>query len=88
MLKKSLTLFHELAAGVNVVHLSGLSPCSIGSGSFLQKLDGVEYIVGSRVAPQMAFLGHSLQYGGYSMGTWTPSGAAGATTYPSRCSVA
>eukprot|EP00418_Pyrodinium_bahamense_P093345 CAMPEP_0179031306 /NCGR_PEP_ID=MMETSP0796-20121207/11003_1 /TAXON_ID=73915 /ORGANISM="Pyrodinium bahamense, Strain pbaha01" /LENGTH=775 /DNA_ID=CAMNT_0020727495 /DNA_START=109 /DNA_END=2437 /DNA_ORIENTATION=+ len=65
VIKKTLALFHELAAGINIVHTSDRSPHLIVSGRLLLKNDMVKYILNNHASPQFGFLGHSLQYGKY-----------------------
>jgi len=65
VVKKTLALFHELAAGINIVHTSDRSPHLIVSGRLLLKNDMVKYILNNHATPQFGFLGHSLQYGKY-----------------------
>jgi len=65
VVKKTLALFHELAAGINIVHTSDRSPHLIVSGRLLLKNDMVKYILSNHASPQFGFLGHSLQYGKY-----------------------
>jgi len=65
VVKKTLALFHELAAGINIVHTSDRSPHLIVSGRLLLKNDMVKYILGNHSSPQFGFLNHCLQYGKY-----------------------
>merc|ERR1719197_419236 len=65
VIKKTLALFHELAAGINIVHTSDRSPHLIVSGRLLLKNDMVKYILGNHASSQFGFLSHSLQYGKY-----------------------
>lgn len=65
VVKKTLALFHELAAGINIVHTSDRSPHLIVSGRLLLKNDMVKYIINNHASPQFGFLSHSLQYGKY-----------------------
>lgn len=65
VVKKTLALFHELAAGINIVHTSDRSPHLIVSGRLLLKNDMVKYILSNHASPQFGFLAHSLQYGKY-----------------------
>jgi len=65
VIKKTLALFHELAAGINIVHTSDRSPHLIVSGRLLLKNDMVKYIISNHASPQFGFLSHSLQYGKY-----------------------
>lgn len=65
VVKKTLALFHELAAGINIVHASDRSPHLIVSGRLLLKNDMVKYILTNHASPQFGFLAHSLQYGKY-----------------------
>jgi len=65
VVKKTLALFHELAAGINIVHTSDRSPHLIVSGRLLLKNDMVKYILGNHASPQFGFLAHCLQYGKY-----------------------
>lgn len=65
VVKKTLALFHELAAGINIVHTSDRSPHLIVSGRLLLKNDMVKYIMSNHASPQFGFLHHCLQYGKY-----------------------
>mmetsp|Transcript_24122 Transcript_24122/g.77650 ORF Transcript_24122/g.77650 Transcript_24122/m.77650 type:complete len:1092 (-) Transcript_24122:124-3399(-) len=65
VVKKTLALFHELAAGINIVHTSDRSPHLIVSGRLLLKNDMVKYILGNHASPQFGFLTHGLSYGKY-----------------------
>jgi len=65
VVKKTLALFHELAAGINIVHTSDRSPHLIVSGRLLLKNDMVKYILSNHASPQFGFLSHGLQYGKY-----------------------
>jgi exportin-7 len=65
VVKKTLALFHELAAGINIVHTSDRSPHLIVSGRLLLKNDMVKYILNNHASTQFGFLSHSLQYGKY-----------------------
>jgi exportin-7 len=65
VIKKTLALFHELAAGINIVHTSDRSPHLIVSGRLLLKNDMVKYIINNHASPQFGFLTHGLQYGKY-----------------------
>jgi exportin-7 len=65
VVKKTLALFHELAAGINIVHTTDRSPHLIVSGRLLLKNDMVKYILTNHASPQFGFLNHSLQYGKY-----------------------
>jgi len=60
-----LALFHELAAGINIVHTSDRSPHLIVSGRLLLKNDMVKYILNNHASTQFGFLSHSLAYGKY-----------------------
>eukprot|EP00927_Polykrikos_kofoidii_P043595 TRINITY_DN37677_c0_g1_i1.p1 TRINITY_DN37677_c0_g1~~TRINITY_DN37677_c0_g1_i1.p1 ORF type:complete len:1104 (+),score=161.54 TRINITY_DN37677_c0_g1_i1:42-3314(+) len=65
VVKKTLSLFHELAAGINIVHSAEHSPQLIVSGKLLLKNDMVKYIMSNHATRQFGFLYHSLQYGKY-----------------------
>jgi len=65
VIKKTLALFHELAAGINIVHTSDRSPHLIVSGRLLLKNDMVKYILNNHASTQFGFLNHSLAYGKY-----------------------
>merc|ERR1719197_714023 len=65
VIKKTLALFHELAAGINIVHTTDRSPHLIVSGRLLLKNDMVKYILGNHASPQFGFLNHGFQYGKY-----------------------
>lgn len=65
VVKKTLALFHELAAGINIVHTSDRSPHLIVSGRLLLKNDMVKYILGNHASPQFGFLNNGYQYGKY-----------------------
>eukprot|EP00928_Gymnodinium_smaydae_P007847 TRINITY_DN12809_c0_g1_i1.p1 TRINITY_DN12809_c0_g1~~TRINITY_DN12809_c0_g1_i1.p1 ORF type:complete len:1123 (-),score=189.53 TRINITY_DN12809_c0_g1_i1:90-3359(-) len=65
VVKKTLALFHELAAGINIVHTSDRSPHLIVSGRLLLKNEMVKYIIQNHASPQFGFLNHCLQYGKY-----------------------
>jgi len=65
VVKKTLALFHELAAGINIVHTSDRSPHLIVSGRLLLKNEMVKYILNNHASHQFGFLNHSLQYGKY-----------------------
>lgn len=65
VVKKTLALFHDLAAGINIVHTSDRSPHLIVSGRLLLKNDMVKYILSNHASPEFGFLNHSLDYGKY-----------------------
>merc|ERR1719197_2022627 len=65
VVKRTLALFHELAAGINIVHTSDRSPHLIVSGRLLLKNDMVKYILTNHASRDFGFLNHSLQYGKY-----------------------
>lgn len=65
VVKKTLALFHELAAGINIVHTSDRSPHLIVCGRLLLKNEMVKYILSNHASPEFGFLTYSLQYGKY-----------------------
>lgn len=65
VVKKTLALFYELAAGINIVHTSDRSPHLIVSGRLLLKNNMVKYILNNHANVQFGFLNHSLAYGKY-----------------------
>jgi exportin-7 len=65
VLKRTLMLFHELAAGINIVHASDRSPHLIVSGRLLLKNDTVKYVLGNHASAQFGFLHAGLQLGKY-----------------------
>eukprot|EP00927_Polykrikos_kofoidii_P004360 TRINITY_DN11721_c0_g1_i1.p1 TRINITY_DN11721_c0_g1~~TRINITY_DN11721_c0_g1_i1.p1 ORF type:complete len:1091 (-),score=216.08 TRINITY_DN11721_c0_g1_i1:82-3354(-) len=65
VLKKTLAVFHELAAGINIVHGSDRAPALIVSGRLLLKNDMVQYIMHNHASPLFGFLSHGLHYGKY-----------------------
>ena len=58
-------LFHELAAGINIVHASDRSPHLIVSGRLLLKNDTVKYVLSNHASAQFGFLHAGLQLGKY-----------------------
>merc|ERR1719197_1543656 len=65
VVRRTLSLFHELAAGINIVHTSDRSPHLIVSGRLLLKNEMVKWILNNHGSTQFGFLTHSLQYGKY-----------------------
>jgi len=65
VLKRTLTLFHELASGINIVHAPDRSPHLVASGRLMLKNDLVKYILGNHASPEFGFLSYSLKYGKY-----------------------
>eukprot|EP00397_Hematodinium_sp_SG-2012_P002865 GEMP01002873.1.p1 GENE.GEMP01002873.1~~GEMP01002873.1.p1 ORF type:complete len:1098 (+),score=232.07 GEMP01002873.1:197-3490(+) len=66
IVKRTLALFHELAAGINIVHTSDRSPQLIVSGRLLLKNETVQQILRNHASPQFGFLNHELtKFGKY-----------------------
>jgi exportin-7 len=65
VLKKTLSLFHDLAAGINIVHTADRSPHLIVSGRLLLKNDMVKYILSNHASPEFGFLTFGIKYGKY-----------------------
>merc|ERR1719253_1838008 len=65
VVKRTLLLFHELAAGINIVHASDRSPHLIVSGRLLLKNDMVKFVLGNHASSTFAFLHVGPQYGKY-----------------------
>jgi len=65
VVKRTLALFHEMGAGINVVHTSARSPHLIVSGRLLMKNELVQYILANHADPAFAFLTFGLSYGKY-----------------------
>ncbi|CAD7936196.1 unnamed protein product [Amoebophrya sp. A120] len=65
VLAKSLALFHEMAAGINIVHTAERSPHLIVSGRLLLKNEMVQYMMKNHAADEFKFLYHNIKYGKY-----------------------
>jgi len=66
IVKKTLMLFHELAAGINIIHTTDRSPQLIVSGRLLLKNETVQQILQNHASPQFGFLTHDLiKFGKY-----------------------
>eukprot|EP00392_Amoebophrya_sp_AT5.2_P011946 g12036.t1 len=63
VLSKSLALFHEMAAGINIVHTAERSPHLIVSGRLLLKNAMVQYMMENHCKEEFRFLYHSIAYG-------------------------
>lgn len=65
VVKRTLLLFHELAAGINIVHSSDRSPHLIVSGRLMLKNDTVKFVLENHASSQFAFLHCGPSYGKY-----------------------
>lgn len=66
VIKRTLAFFHELAAGINIVHTSAShQPHLIVSGRLLLKNDMVRYILGNHASSEFGFLNNGIGYGKY-----------------------
>jgi exportin-7 len=65
VLKKTLLLFHELAAGINIVHSNDRSPHLIVSGRLLLKNETVKSVLTNHASTEFGFLHGGVAFGKY-----------------------